>query len=377
MAGFIFAIGDEGLEGIKNCAKYGAYSTFVNGIASAKLPFEGTLADYCSMNEGDNVYFFYKRKIYGVGVMKKVGSDCKYNNYPGASKLVSSYSFDSTIQSQMLFGRKRENMSNHWVCLFVPCPEFYLDGIDMDDLLTYKPQNLRRIRTFWKTSFIKVDDLENDTIKEFLYLKNLGSKNVITFNDSVHRRINSIVNSNYLINPCDLIPGCLDATGFALKHEMAIEAILVDLLNKGLSSIFGKWDYVTHQLCASPFKPIDYMDKIDVFAYKYRVVENSRFITKYLILELKANVADDDTVIQVSKYVDYICKEYAYGDYSLIEAYVLANDISQIDLKKAKATASRVYNIGSHPIISKQWCDLHLVKYEVDGSSLKFDKIDI
>ena len=374
MAGFIFAIGEEGMEGIKNCAKNGVYSTFVNGASSIKIPFEGTMADYCSMNEGDNVYFFYKRKIYGVGVLKKVGLDCKYNNYLDASKLVSSYIYTPAVKSEMLVGN---NMSNHWVCLFVPCPEFFLEGVDTDDLLSYKPQNLKRIRTFWKTSFIKVDDLENDTIKEFIYLKNLDCKNTVEFDDSLHKKIASMVNKNYLINPRDLISGCLDASGTIIKHEMAIEAILVDILNKGLSPAFGKWDFVTHQLCASPFKPIDYMDKIDIFAYKYKVVENSRFITKYLILELKANAANDETVTQVLKYVDFVCKEYAYGDYSLIEAYVLANDISSIDTKKARAIASRIYNVGSHPIISKEWCDLHLVKYEVVSGDLKLTKVDL
>lgn len=374
MAGFIIAIGTDDIERIRECAQYGVYSTFINVTSSG--PFEGTLADYCSMNEGDNIYFFAKRKIYGVGVLKKVGTDCKYNNYYDSTKLVSS-PWDAVVKSQLLFGKKKENLSNHWVCLFTPSPSFYLDGVDMDDLLAYKPQNLKRIRTFWKTSFIKVDDLENETIKEFIYLRNMASTSTVTFNDVIHKRIASKLNAGYIINPMDLIPYCLDSSGGCLRHEMALEAILVDALTNGKIDLFGKWDFVTHQVCASPFKPIDYMDKIDIFAYKFKVIEDSKVITKYLIIELKAKEANDDTVTQVSKYVDYVCKEFAFGDYSLIEAYVVANDISGIDTKKARVNASRSYNIGSHPIVAKQWCDLHLVKYEIVGGSINFTKTDI
>ena len=36
------------------------------------------LADYCSMQAGDNVYFLSDRRIYGVGKLVNVGIDCKY-----------------------------------------------------------------------------------------------------------------------------------------------------------------------------------------------------------------------------------------------------------------------------------------------------------
>ncbi len=374
MAGFIITIGKDEVERLVECMTYGVYSTNVN--VTSIIPFEGTLADYCSMNEGDNIYFFSKRKVYGVGVLKKVGSDCKYNNYYDSTKMVSA-TWDPSIKAQLLFGKKKENLSNHWVCLFTPCPQFYTEGVDMDDLLAYKPQNLRRIRTFRNMSFIKVDDLENETIKEFIYLRNISSSSVVAFDDRIHKRILSKLNSGYTINPNDLIPYCLDSDGDGLRHEMALEAILVDSINNGKIDFFGKWDFVTHQVCASPFKPIEYMDRMDVFAYKFKVIEGSSVITKYMIIELKANEADDETVVQVSKYVDYVCKEYAFGDYSLIEAYVVAKDISKIDAKKAKINASRSYNIGSHPIVAKQWCDLHLVKYEIVGGSINFTKTDI
>ena len=372
MAGFVFSVTKtEGLKLIKKCVQDGVYSTVIklSKKSKTKIPFEGTLADYCSMNEGDNVYFFSNRKIYGVGEIVKVGPDCKYNNYYSASKLQSSYPYKDA-KGQMLYGKATKY---HWICLFKPSPVFYSDGIDMDDLLMYKPQNLKRIRTFWKSSFIKVDDLENETIKEFIYLRNISSSNTMPFYKRAHARILSRIKDEHIINPRDLISGCLDASGTFLKHEMALEAIVIDTLNNGKSKKFGKWDYVTHQVCASPFKPIDYMDKIDVFAYKYRVVEKSKVILKYLIVELKAGSADYETVKQVSKYVDYVCKEYAYGDYGLIEAYIIANEFPSVDKEKARDMAERNYNIGSHPVVHKRWRELELFKYYIVDGKIVFD----
>jgi len=87
MGGYIFSIGrDNAIGNIKKCVYDGVYSTNMHEVTNRNLiPFEGTFADYCSMKPGDNIYFFSNRKIYGIGVLIKVGLDCKYNNYPSAS----------------------------------------------------------------------------------------------------------------------------------------------------------------------------------------------------------------------------------------------------------------------------------------------------
>ena len=57
--------------------------------------------------------------------------------------------------------------------------------------------------------------------------------------------------------------------GGDIKHEMAIEAAILHKLSNDSETLFGKWDYISHQVPASPFKPVDYMDRIDIFAYKF------------------------------------------------------------------------------------------------------------
>ena len=50
------------------------------------------------------------------------------------------------------------------------------------------------------------------------------------------------------------------AKGSKINHEMAIEAALCEILSGDNSTPMGKWDYISHQVVASPFKAIEYMD---------------------------------------------------------------------------------------------------------------------
>lgn len=55
------------------------------------------------------------------------------------------------------------------------------------------------------------------------------------------------------------------------------------------------------------------MDKIDVLAARY--LTDTKITCKYLTVELKKDEAEKSTIDQILKYVDWVCTEYAYGDY--------------------------------------------------------------
>jgi len=84
MAGYLFLLSEHSI--IADLVKDGAYSTNMtnptNGIWSAAM--EGTIADYATMKEGDNVYFFSKRKIYGIGEIVKINNAGFLQNFPEA-----------------------------------------------------------------------------------------------------------------------------------------------------------------------------------------------------------------------------------------------------------------------------------------------------
>src|SRR5205814_1587442 len=111
-----------------------------------------------------------------------------------------------------------------------------------------------------------------------------------------------------------VLSGCVD--GDRVRHEMAIEAGLMHQLSvedNGTCEVFGKWDYLSHQVVASPFKPVDYMDKMDLFGYAY-VPEFKPTKSRFLVGEIKKDVARLEDVDQLLKYVDWVRDEYCNGD---------------------------------------------------------------
>lgn len=198
MAGYIFNIGETG--NVKEMFKNGFYSTYIKTLAAN--PFEGTFADYISMSEGDNVYFFQKRKLYGIGKFINVGEDCKYNNYIGAS-ILKDYTYDE-IRNSLLIDFGADSSKYRWICFFKEGPAFIEKGLDMDEVLQYKPNSFKALRTNWKKTFIKIDDEENKALKELFYLRVFDNNT----NYNVHQNFSIIeqnISHNHKLNYKDLI----------------------------------------------------------------------------------------------------------------------------------------------------------------------------
>ena len=370
MAGYVFAVGGDTdpVAAVRTYAEKGIYSTCLNSIYP--LSFEGTLADYLSMEPGDNIYFFCKRKFYGVGELVNIGPDCKYCNFPNASERVNiDY---ASIRQDLLVDFGKESPKYRWLCTFKGSPHFFEKGLDMDEVLTYKPHTFKMLRAFWKVSFIKLGDEENQSLKEIFLIRHqnelTNGTDILPESDETHKRIVRHDLHAYQITPKDMLKTCHD--GNYMKHEMALEAAVVyDLCHAGIPTL-GKWDYVSHQVVASPFKPIDYMDKIDVYATRY--IPGTSIPCKYLVVELKKNDGDSDTIDQVLKYVDWVCNEYAYGDYSLIKACIIASGYAKDVESHYASVVRRRYALGSHPVRNEQWNDLKLLQYCYQDGEIKY-----
>lgn len=371
MAGYIFTL--DNLDSLKNCITSGTYSTRLSTPKNYwSIPHEGTFADYLSMKEGDNIYFFIERKIYGIGQLTNLTFDCKFLNYPHAD--IPTSPTDDEINNLALI--KNNETSNHrCFCTFTHSPHFFFNGVDMDDVLSSKPSSFKMLRAFWKVSFIKIDDEENSALKDIILKRNeefigIPSK-TYSFCEDTHQSILNKLDYTYKLTSTNILNSCTINT--TLKHEMALELGIIDILSSNPNSIFGKWDYISHQVIASPFKPIDYMDKMDIFGYKF--IPGFSTISKYLIMELKKGVASIDAVIQVMKYVDWVNKEYSFGDYSMIEAYVIASDFSPDVIDYAKQVGIRNFTRGIRPTIPFTWKSLHLVNYSYENNKLVFNTV--
>ncbi len=371
MAGYVFAIGGDAdpIEVIRECAEKGVYSTYLNSLAP--IPFEGTLTDYMSMKPGDNVYFFCKRKYYGIGELINVGPDCKYCNYPESSSPIN-MSYDD-IRGNLLVDYGEKSPKCRWLCTFKGSPFFFEEGIDTDEILAYKPNTFKMLRAFWKVSFIKLSDEENDSLKEIFLLRRQNETQnrigVFLEEQTTHNSMEEKDLENYIIKPDRMLQTCTRRN--RVKHEMALEAAVV--YDVCYNDVLGRWDYVSHQVVASPFKPIDYMDKIDVFAMRY--LPGTKIPCKYLVIELKKDYANRDTIDQVLKYVDWVCNEYAYNDYGAIEACIISAEFEENIDDYYCSVAKRYYTLGSHPVRNKQWESLKLLKYRYENGEIVYDDV--
>jgi len=389
MAGYIFNL--DSVESLELYVQKGVYSTKQSvPRAGWRIHHEGTLADYATMKAGDNIYFFIERKIFGVGELVNVCGDCKFANFPGASQPQAvSY---SEVKDKLVWDegnwslwetKKKKPKDQRWVCLFRPAPFFFRTGVDMDEVLSSNPRAFRMLRAFWSVSFLKFDDMENQAFKDIIFKVNEGalrarSERFVfpTKYEDVHKDVGEIVKSaEYGLDVGSMLAACADGT--KINHEMALEAgILAQLARKDpeTTKVFGEWDYLSHQVIASPFKPVDYMDKMDIFGYGYiKGFDPTR--SKYLVVENKKGSASWGDVEQLLRYVDWVKDEYCYGDYSMIEAFLVAHDISQEVADATHDFALRKFTVGRRPAVSLEWNSIALVEYKFcdDGRKVAFE----
>lgn len=377
MAGYLFLLNKENPESLELCMKTGIYSTVISKPKGYwGRPHESTIADYLSMKAGDNVYFFMDRRIYGIGILVDINGACKYKNYP-LSSTPSSHKYKS-IKDGLLFDSGLGSEDLRWLCLFEPYPVFLKDGVDMDELLSSSPEKIRMIRAMQGVSFIKLDDEENKAVMDYIVFKNrnklIDKRYRFSFNKGKHNKIREKASSSYTLSASEIMDLRVDQNGI-LGSEYSLECGIIELLSTGAteSSILGKWDYISRQVIASPFKPLAYADKMDVFGYRYisGLPDGYNTVSDYLVLELKKGLADSSSVEQTLKYVEWIKQEYANGDYSRIKAFLIAGEFDQSANNILKSSAIRHFTEGGRSPKTATWEDLTLLRYRYDHESKK------
>lgn len=377
MAGYVITM--DSLDSLKICIEQGYYSTNISHPSRNiwGIPQEGTFTDFISMKKGDNIYFFIKRMIYGIGVLVDIADfDCKLQNYPDAT-LPTIQNFNA-IKHLMILDDDESKLKNRVVCFFRGEPNIFKSGVDMDDVLSYRPDSFRMLRALWKLSFVKIDDEENKALRDIILKRNekyIDTKDNVHFEfNTIHSRALELFTPNRKVDASDIIASCFSED--SLRHEMAIEAgVISDIVNDP-GNIFGSWDYVSHQVIASPFKAIDYMDKMDVFGYRY--IKNYDTVSKYLLIEIKKDGATIEVIDQLMKYVDWINQEYANGDYSMIEAFVVAYEFPQEVIDRKNEICIRNFIKGRRPTIAETWTSVRLIKYHYseEKNRLVFVELD-
>jgi len=378
MAGYIFSL--DNLDSLTLYAVGGVYATKLSAPSGLwQSHHEGTFADYVTMQEGDNIYFFIKRKIYGIGKLVNVGTDCKYFNFPGAG---TPEKFDyKKVKDSLLWDEGEFSELQRCICVFEPDPHFFKLGIDMDDVLSSKPSAFKMLRAFWKLSFVKFDDDENQAFRDIVLKRNQDAladpreNNGIFEFKPAHEKLVKKLSPEYELNSglSSVLSSCADNDH--IRHEMALEAGLLHQLSikePETCRIFGEWDYLSHQVVASPFKPVDYMDKMDLFGYSY-IPGFRPTKSKYLVGEVKKDAAKIENVDQLLKYADWVRDEYCFGDYSMIKAFLIAYNFDDEILQHKNSAGIRKYTSGVRPTRSLEWTDFNLVKYSFNKNTGKIE----
>ena len=376
MAGYLFTFGDE--PSLFESIKRGSYSTLMNPKWNDTVA--STLGDYVTMRPGDSVYFFSKRTIYGIGEIVAVTAETvAAETYEGASlKPKVEYAFinlNSIVENPVVTTEGGEKVKR-WVITFKPSPHFFTTGIDMDDLLLSDPKAFRSLRVFERRSFIKLDDEEDAAFKAALLRRNIKalynptSESVLgcEFEETLEKYRTRIGSRDVTPN----IPGLLASSrkqNGALTSEMLLEVgLLYQLTNhdEQTEAIFGAWDYLSHQVAASPMKPVQWVDRIGVFAFRY-IDGHAPIVESYGIVELKKDTVTGNDIQQVMKYVDWVNREYGTGDYSLIEAFLVGRDFDAESMEALADTAERKYTVG-RPARPEEWHSLRFIEYRTDES---------
>jgi hypothetical protein len=160
---------------------------------------------------------------------------------------------------------------------------------------------------------------------------------------------------------------------------MALEAATMYSLTRNqpeTGGIFGAWDYLSHQVPASPPKPSMWMDRIDVFGIRM-LPGFPRVADRFLCCELKRAAATPEHVEQIMKYVDWVKDEYAAGDYSMIDAILVAREFPQATCTRARQRAARLYTHGRRPPRTEEWRALRFVRYAYDSDLEKLEFSDL
>lgn len=362
MAGYLLTFSEK--EDAEKCMEECVYTTLMNPAWGQAA--DGTLGDYVTMHAGDNIYFFSNRLVYGIGeIVDVVPGRCVTENFPGATS--KEYVRQEDFEGKCLVPTSsKEGRVGRWVIAFKPAPMFLGHGVDMDDLLASNPDAFRSLRVFWKRTFIKLDDEENEAFKAAILRRNIVELN--NFDGlPIEARIPEQLCFGDEPNVLGLLASFRKEDG-SLSREMLLETGLLYQLSKldpRTCKVFGRWDYLSHQVNASPFKPVDYMDRMDVFGYRW--IEGFRpIIESYLVAELKKDRAHVSDIPQVMKYVDWTCGEYAHGDYSLIRGFLIAHDFDENIVQNEES--ERDYVVGYRPSITKKWNCLRFVRYYVTES---------
>lgn len=387
MAGWLVVLRGRDPEVLRHYARTGVYGTIVGGrrLPDGRLQIASentsTFADFCIMRPGDLLFFFTDRLTYGVGELVALrDSEPVLCNWPSSDSFgAPPADHDLFLWNDLPAAFQARLNDVRWICTFRPAPAFFTEGVDMDYVLQMDRGNvLHHLRVLSGRAFFKLEDAECRLISEALLRRNRGTAVVDglgldTWSDAVHDRITETLvhdPTSYVLDPKRLLSSSLVRGS---SREGGVHAWLAhSLARAGLQAIFGDWTYIGNLEPASPLKPREYMEEMDLFGYAEVAAEIGgspvRFTSLNHLIEVKDSRELVPALQQTMKYVDWVSHQRAAGDYALVDAFLVAPRERVDDALRAETERIRVraYVEPVRPYPSRGWDRLTLLSYELD-----------
>lgn len=114
------------------------------------------------------------------------------------------------------------------------------------------------------------------------------------------------------------------------------------------------------------------MDKMDLFGYAY-VPRFKPTRARFLVCEIKRDIARVGDINQLMKYVDWVKDEYCHGDYSMVRAFFVARDYEDGTTEHKREVGVRKYTVGVRPARSLEWDAVKLLRYAFNATSNRIE----
>lgn len=376
MAGVIINL--SGPEPRERYCTHGAYSYRQERPAPRRRGWgqnhEGAIADYLALSDADLVFFFERRRIFGIGRIVRMPGTARATlcNFAG------SWDLFAAPQAPYLWDNEPEDsLGDHpFVVFFQPEPAWYKEGIDMDEALASDAHGyVKQLPFFHRVSFARLDDFEAAHLASLIRKANSSDTAYPTHHEGVHARARDVLASHPGLFDVDIDSLARQYTeGALIRHEALLEAWLIDAFQNRwelVRSAIGRDEqpaFVGRQVPASPFKPPNYIDKIDLLAYDIQRPTPTSPVPvahSYLVAELKKGDATEDDVRQTLKYVDWVAHKEQGGDYAGICAMMVSAGYPDSVRGVAASEGRREYVRPRRPYDTRTWESLRLVTYEV------------
>ena len=353
-------------------------------------------ADLLTISPGDKVFFFAKRRIYGMAEVVGLGDEGTLGpilNYRDSDI------FNKTpVGGSIYLGEDAEKVKV--VVLLKPSPAFFPEGIDMDEVLSYPGAEYCWGLRFWSGKNFLQLGIEETRLLEGIFLRRFASLPRETRpKTSGYLEAQSRAEALGIARPSIVKmladpAHAADVSGDKINREFAIHGALIEAIQYGTSALPAAFldskDYLLgcqREVPASPPKPHEYADFMDVVRFLAWSAERPVSI-RFDIFEVKKDRMTGEalTIIkQLLEYVDFVARNYASGDYNTIRAGFIAakfpDDVlskyrtalamtgQNLDVEFHKPYVLSTHGGGTSTLI---WRNLFLMTYKWNGRTVEF-----